>query len=314
MGIMYQNIPAAPELMKPVETTSSRPDASKKASTKGPQMKKTSKKRSFETPDMPLVPYRGIPKMTVFSYKNTDVFNLPDVTTIPRQLDVVWMMSHALRQDTLPMWVGFNATFCKDNLPRQEVRYMPNLRQPITGLDVVQETLRMTRRCAKECNQEYGIVSYDLNAAKPALQIQATEKPKFDGVFIMLGTFHIEMAFFKAVGKLISDSGGTNMLTETEVLAPGSLTGFITGKHFNRCKRIHPILALAFEILHFLSFLETYGHKDGIKELVTRIRPSEGEDQESLMKSTEFIACAADYDLYTEETRSEHMDPRPNSG
>ena len=51
------------------------------------------------------------------------------------------------------------------------------------------------------------------------------------------------------------------MLTESEVLASGSLNGFLTGEHFNCCKRLHPILALALEILHFLKFLDTYERK-----------------------------------------------------
>ena len=47
------------------------------------------------------------------------------------------------------------------------------------------------------------------------------------------------------------------MLTDFGVLAPGSLNGFLSGKHFNRCKCLHPTFALAFEILHFRSFLAT---------------------------------------------------------
>ena len=41
------------------------------------------------------------------------------------------------------------------------------------------------------------------------------------------------MSFFKALGKYIEYSGGPSMLTETNVLAPGSLNGFLTGKVFN---------------------------------------------------------------------------------
>ena len=47
------------------------------------------------------------------------------------------------------------------------------------------------------------------------------------------------------------------MLTDSGVLAPGSLNGILQGKHFNRCRRLHPILALALEILHFQAFMET---------------------------------------------------------
>lgn len=47
-------------------------------------------------------------------------------------------------------------------------------------------------------------------------------------MFIMLRPFHIEMAFFEAFGKLIYESGEPKMLTNFDVLAPGSLNGFLT--------------------------------------------------------------------------------------
>lgn len=220
MGIMYQNIPKASEEARPVEANTELPSIVLSS--------RKDRKRSLETEDVLLVPYRKKTKMTVFSYRNTDVFNLPNVNAEAKNLDLVWMMSHALDVGKIPMWVGFNASRYQDNLPKQEVRYMPNLRQPITSLDVIQETLITAQRCAKECEQQF-------------------EKPRFNNVFVMPGLFHIEMAFFKAVGKIISDSGGPDMLTDTDVLAPGSLNGFLSGKHFNCCKQLHPMLALAFD-------------------------------------------------------------------
>ena len=164
------------------------------------------------------------------------------------------------------MWVGFMSKYYVDNLPQQVVRYLP-----ITGLDVIQETLVLTQPCAQECRQPYGVVSYDLNAAKPAMQMQATEKPKYDNVFIMPGVFHVEMTFFKALGKMIEDSGGPTMLIETDVLATGSLNDFLSGKHFNRCKRLHPILGLALEILHFQVFIDWYDEKDELKAMTDKL-------------------------------------------
>ena len=38
------------------------------------------------------------------------------------------------------------------------------------------------QKCAEECMQLYGIVTYDLNAAKPAWQIQVTESPRFENM------------------------------------------------------------------------------------------------------------------------------------
>ena len=87
------------------------------------------------------------------------------------------------------------------------------------------------------------------------MKLQAEEVPTYDNVFINLGAFHIEMAFFSAIGKYIADSGGPHILNESCVLQKGSLNAFIKGKAYNRCKTIHQLLAAALEILHFRSFL-----------------------------------------------------------
>ena len=195
MGIMYQNVTDESE-----ETRSVEPSESVSLLPIVPSTR-TGRKRSLEQQEVSLEPHCKKPKMTVFSYKHVDVFNLPDVSGAARNLDLMWMMSHALDVGKVPMWVGYNAKNYEDKLPKQEVRYMPNLRQPIASLDVIQETLITAQRCAKECEQKFGIVTYDLNAAKPAMQIQATEKPQFDDVFIMPGVFHIERHFLKRSGR-----------------------------------------------------------------------------------------------------------------
>ena len=272
--------------------------------------KKTKKKQSLAVSDGSIEANFGIPKMTKFQYTNTDVFAFPEDgnTTRARDLNHVWMMSHALDADAVLMWVGFNSLFYKDKLPKQEARYMPNLKEPITSLSVVRQTLLTTQKCAEECHQDYGVVTYDLNAAKPAMQIQATESPRFDTIFIMMGAFHIEMAFFKAIGKLVAESGGMAVLTETEVIAPGSLNGLVSGKHFNRCKRIHPLLALGFEVLHFQAFLQTFGIEEGMQTLMSKVPTSGipgGEEDLSQVIGTElFRNCAKQYDEFTQATLS----------
>ena len=58
------------------------------------------------------------------------------------------------------------------------------------------------------------------------------------------------MAFSHAIGTSIEQSGGPYILIEAEILASGSQKGFVKGKHYNRCKRVHPFLAASFEVLH----------------------------------------------------------------
>lgn len=64
----------------------------------------------------------------------------------------------------------------------------------------------------------------------------------------------------QAIGKFIDSSGIINILVDSGLIAQGSVKGFLSGTHFNRCKRLHPIVALGFKILHFKSFLESYNN------------------------------------------------------
>lgn len=45
------------------------------------------------------------------------------------------------------------------------------------------------------------------------------------------------MSLFKAIGKYTDMCGIAEVLVESELLAEGSVNGFITRKHFNSCKR-----------------------------------------------------------------------------
>ena len=81
--------------------------------------------------------------------------------------------------------------------------YIQHTKLPPTRNDVVKETLRQSEIVASECNEPYALVTYDLAVAKIAKQIQATEKPLFDNVFIMFGSFHIEMSFSALSAQLL---------------------------------------------------------------------------------------------------------------
>ena len=63
------------------------------------------------------------------------------------------------------------------------------------------------------------------------------------------------MAYFHAKGKFIENCGITILIADAGLLASGSLNGFISGKHFNRCKYLYPIIYLTFYMLHFEQFL-----------------------------------------------------------
>ena len=113
------------------------------------------------------------------------------------------------------------------------------------------ETKSRSLRIASEGQKENISMTYDLAIAMLAMQIQAEEKSTFGKIFISLGSFPLEMALFSALGKIIEESGSPHILDECKVLAKGSINSFLRGKSYKRCNRMHDLLALAFEILHF---------------------------------------------------------------
>lgn len=176
-----------------------------------------------------------------------------------RILDFAWMFCLSAGVHDTSMWVGWNANLsqCRiAELPMQKICYLPQINESPTPTAVVQETMKIAIQIAEECCQEYISVTYDLAIAKIAFTIQG-EDPSYNNLFIQLGSFHILLSFFKGIGKLIADSGGPFVLNETGILAQGSLLGFLQGKHYNRCKRIHPIFSTALETLHLMVFLAT---------------------------------------------------------
>ena len=186
------------------------------------QIKK--RKQSFEKEETQLEPCRKTPKIRVFSdqIKYCDV---PQNLTKLKNRDLLWMISHMF-QHNIPMWIGWNLQVTVDNLPQQTIGYMDNYSLPPTRLDVVTQTMRTSQKVAAECGETYAIVHYDLAVAKLALSIQAEESSVYENVCVCFGVFHVQMAYFPAIGTLLADFGGPQVLTDVGVLASGSLDGF----------------------------------------------------------------------------------------
>ena len=93
-------------------------------------------------------------------------------------------------------------------------------------------------KVAEEASRNTIAVTYDLAIAKRALQIQGEESSKYYSIFVALGSFHVEMAFFSAIGKIIAESGGPHVLQESEALAKRSLQSFIHGKKLQMMQEV----------------------------------------------------------------------------
>ena len=190
------------------------------------------------------------------------------------------------------MWHGWNSLHEVDINPKQKVFYMKSIRLPPTRNDVVKETLRRSQILAHECNEDHALVTYDLAVAKIAKQIQDAEKPQFDNVFIMFGSFHTEMSYFGSIGRIIEGSGGPFVMTEVEVVASGSLNKLLKGKMYNR------LFSTAMNGLHFQRFMQEEGFSEETGDMLKQWALAENNDD--IPDVLEMIAVK--YGMHCEDT------------
>ena len=225
-------------------------------------------------------------------------------------IDFYWLLQAEVDKP-LPLFPGYYSQFVQDHLPQQRLFYMDPICASPTRNDVVRETMNRSMNVAAETKQEYGIVTYDLAVALKAYSIQALETPMFDKLLILLGNFHLELAFFGAVGTFISDSGAEYLLTEAGVLAEGSLMGFIRGKYYNRCVRVHSILALVMERKLYESFVQTLSQEiqDDIKYLLTEVPVNVDATEQFISDHPLYIEHMQQYEQFFENVMSGELGP-----
>lgn len=85
-----------------------------------------------------------------------------------KQLDIAWVLSHYCKVPNTPMWVGFNHNIIQDNSAKQKISYLTPINASPTNPSVVYETMRRSQQIARECQQTYMQVTYDLAITKIA--------------------------------------------------------------------------------------------------------------------------------------------------
>lgn len=259
-------------------------------------------RRTYEGSDKPVTQYISNLKKAIFHFEESEqdkseITEIDHSLILAQSLDTLWLILSRVKH--VPLFNGFFSRFVDDPLPVSIITYMDPISHSPTRNDVVHETMLRSLRVAEEANMPFHPVTYDLAVAVKAYSIQSLESPIFDKLVILLGPFHIELAFFGGLGTYIADSGLEYILTESNILAEGSLNGFLHGKHYNRCSRVHQVTAMALEQSLFERFLESECSSDHADLLDTiHTLPSEKESQKDVALSDEFKKLSEDYEKF----------------
>ncbi|GFX34567.1 uncharacterized protein TNCV_3658051 [Trichonephila clavipes] len=209
---------------------------------------------------------------------------LPANLHLIETIDLLHLLSHFLHVPNTPMGTGFNSKIIKDTSPKQKVSYLTHINFSPTNVAVVTHTMEQAQVVGKECNQTYVQVTYDLAIAKIAYKIQSTSKPQFNNLFIHLGSFHLMMAFFKAIGVFINESGLSHMMIESNIIAFGSVKGLVEDK--DSLYNIATAKPVPENVANFLLNIEKNG-EDLRKQFITEC----AEDQNRFDKPIKKTKC-----------------------
>ena len=143
--------------------------------------------------------------------------------------------------------------------------YLPPILTPITEYPTIIEMFYVSRQLAKQSNMTYIHITLDVGAAIKAFHVIWNNPVAWSDIVIQLGDFHAMMAYFGVIGLYVSGSGFEEVLFQADLCSSGSIRGVISGKHYNRCWKIHETFAEVLERLFLEKFMPDI--PDDIKEL-----------------------------------------------
>ncbi|CAB3983850.1 Hypothetical predicted protein [Paramuricea clavata] len=156
-------------------------------------------------------------------------------------------------------WSGFQSLRFSDPSTPTSIGYLPMIQADANEYSTINTVMKLSLKMANALGQSESVVTFDLAIYVKAKQLQMRYPGEFKNVVARLGGFHIALNYLSLLGKMYSNSGLEDLLTESGVYAPGTTTALIAGKSYNRGVRAHK---LCFEALFrlmwktFASWLE----------------------------------------------------------
>ena len=259
-------------IQQKVDTCSIGPSASpSKTDVNEDQGTKNSSRRPRTVPEKqvtimsyPTVPRKGPDSFTLDTDQLTAL--IPE-NTAAQNKDFGWFLARLPTQDlqlfqssedylqSIPGWTPFNRLLHENKAPRiSTIGYCQSIDASPTEMATVYTMLKKSLAMADELHQFDCPVVCDLAIYAKVMQIIWQRPGEFARIVPCMGAFHITCSFLSTIGKRFGDAGLSDILTESGVLASGSVAGVLQGKHYNRALRMHKLMYEALERLRWYEF------------------------------------------------------------
>ena len=165
-------------------------------------------------------------------------------------------------------------------------------------MSIVFSILKKTLEISESLSLEHIVFVCDQALYSKVQEIRWREEGDFlNKIVVRLGEFHTCMSFLSIIGKRFSDAGLKDVMVDSGIIAEGSLSGVLSGHHYNRSVRSHKLICDAFLRLQFESYLESLSDqaKAGANDLCQKLKVSFPDTFYSTTQTEEFKNLIASF-------------------
>ena len=151
-------------------------------------------------------------------------------------------------------WKQFHEVMINDKKEKTIIGYGPFFPQSPNNPDVVAESVNYCIGVARKLGQEHCVITCDQAIYEIVLALHKKHPDKYGHVIIRMGGFHIAMNFLGAIGHLMKETGIEEILAESEICQPGTVSKLLDGKDYYTMLHAHRVVARAMFGLLWESF------------------------------------------------------------
>ena len=149
----------------------------------------------------------------------------------------------------------------------KKIVYYPSVQKPIAEYSTVQEVLRYSDEASNEVGQSIAITTFDLGVCMKDYPLIWNSQEKHRNHIIVIGSFHLIMAYFNMIGKKMVRSGFRDVLPEADMITAGSMTGVMNKRNYSRALNYHQTLTESIFRLLLNNFIEEHELSNNLKLL-----------------------------------------------
>lgn len=231
--------------------------------------------------------------------------------------DLLWILMRQVDQEnqTVPGWTGVNIMMRKNQQVYQHnIAYLNPINSPATSVTTAAEILARSMKLKESLKIKEIVLVFDQALYAKVAEVFWKHRSQYPGVVLRLGTFHMICNFASILGKRFQDAGLRDLCIEAGIVAEGSITAVMEGRHYNRSIRIHKYVYEALLRLVWLGFLpwvkehhpDKVSHIEQTVELVSDIHedPLDGSAYKDTLENAVFLSTMEQFQAYCEHLRS----------